>query len=86
MKATYQFSLSKELVSELHPCPDCGGKAEVFFENDHADPSTAKPFVYIQCPACTHRLSSADFLCDLSSTPALDKYSRIVSLWNQHAI
>lgn len=85
MHATYQFSLHKDLVSGLHPCPDCGARAEVFFENDQTNPSTAKPFVFIQCLACTYRISSADLLCDLTGVAALDKCNRVISLWNQHA-
>jgi hypothetical protein len=80
-----QFELSGYQSPPISPCDRCGAPGQLLALAAHVFGTGIRKsaLVYIQCEACSHRITSDDLLGADPVISNLRKLSEVVSVWNQ---
>jgi hypothetical protein len=81
----FQFELSDYQYPPISPCDRCGAPGQLLALSAHVFGAGIRKsaLVYIQCDACSHRITSDDLLGADPVISNLRKMSEVVSVWNQ---
>ena len=80
-----QFELSGYQPPPISPCDRCGATGQFLALAAHVFGTgiRSSALVYIQCEACSHRITSDDLLGADPVISNIRKMSEVVSVWNQ---
>jgi hypothetical protein len=80
-----QLELSGYLPPPISPCDRCGAPGQLLALAAHVFGTGIRnsALVYIQCEACSHRITSDDLLGADPVISNISKMTEVVSVWNQ---